>query len=77
MAWEGGGFYWINGISRPGSGPGLGTDCRSMDGKEQIEFGQWERFKKTSLWALVNASMLEYSMMDCMFSRYIYPANGS
>ena len=22
-------------------------------------------------------SMLEYSMMDCMFSRYIYPANGS
>ena len=23
------------------------------------------------------ASMLEYSMMDCMFSRYIYPANGS
>ena len=54
MAWEGGGFYWINGISRPGSGPGLGTDCRSMDGKEQIEFGQWERFKKTSLWALVN-----------------------
>ena len=21
-------------------------------------------------------SMLEYSMMDCMFSRYIYPANG-
>ena len=24
-----------------------------------------------------NASMLEYSMMDCMFSRYIYPANGS
>ena len=54
MAWEGGGFYWINGISRPGSGPGLGTDCRSMDGKEQTEFGQWERFKKTSLWALLN-----------------------
>ena len=24
-----------------------------------------------------DASMLEYSMMDCMFSRYIYPANGS
>ena len=23
------------------------------------------------------SSMLEYSMMDCMFSRYIYPANGS
>jgi len=22
-------------------------------------------------------SMLEYSMTDCMFSRYIYPANGS
>ena len=26
---------------------------------------------------LVITSMLEYSMMDCMFSRYIYPANGS
>ena len=23
------------------------------------------------------ASMVENSMMDCMFSRYIYPANGS
>ena len=26
---------------------------------------------------LQSTSMLEYSMMDCMFSRYIYPANGS
>ena len=25
----------------------------------------------------LHPSMLEYSMMDCMFSRYIYPANGS
>ena len=27
--------------------------------------------------SLTQASILEYSMMDCMFSRYIYPANGS
>ena len=26
---------------------------------------------------LIYPSMVEYSMMDCVFSRYIYPANGS
>ena len=35
--------------------------------------GKWYHDNKR----YIDPSMLEYSMMDCMFSRYIYPANGS
>ena len=56
------------------SGP---ADFKSAPG-----FENWPRFvgviEQNKIFnSLCQSSMLEYSMMDCMFSRYIYPANGS